>query len=572
MPQGDQKITGSQLIITALLREQVEIIFGYPGGAIAPVYDALYDCQNKIRHILVRHEQGAGHAAEGYARITGKVGVVLVTSGPGVTNLITAIANAMMDSVPIICIAGQVNKSMLGTNAFQEVNAISITKTITKWSYQITSATEILSVFARAFHISRTGRPGPVLIDITKNAQLELCNIDCLQELIANSYHIEPPINLQAIEAAAKLLNNARYPLMIIGNGIVIAQAQQQLKDFLAKANIPVAATLHGVSILPIDHDLYVGMIGMHGSYGANILTNQADVILAVGVRFDDRVTGNLAFYAKQAKIIHIDIDASAINKHAQADVAIVADAKLALLLLIGHVKRHKDKHWLGKFRKYDQQEYQKVIQPALCPNKGMILAGEVIYNLSQKTKGRAIIVSGVGQHQMMVAKYYNFHNSNSYLASGGLGTMTYALPAAIGAKLASPVTEVIAVIGDGSFQMSMQELATIAQEQLVIKIIVINNGSLGMVRQWQELFFHKRYSCTTLKNPDFVAVAKAYGIKGRKIRLRKCLDMGLEELLAAQSSYLLEIYTKYEEDIFPMVSGDAPIDHVWLEANQAQP
>lgn len=564
-------ITGSQLIIEALLREKVKIIFGYPGGMIAPVYDTLYDYQDKIRHVLVRHEQGAGHAAEGYARITGECGVALVTSGPGATNLVTAIADAKMDSVPIVCISGQVAKHLLGTNAFQEVDIIKITAPITKWNYQITKASEIPQIFAKAFHISRTGRPGPVLIDITRNAQVELCDLSCSENsIITTNYLSTPLLNLKQIKIAAELLNNAKRPLMLIGQGVFISQAQKEVKEFLEKTGIPAAVTLHGISILPTDHPLYVGMLGMHGAYGANLLTNKADVILAIGMRFDDRVTGKLSAYAKQAKIIHIDIDPVELSKNVKVEVAIISDAKLTLLSLTGYVKKNEHIQWLEEFRSCDKQEYQKIIRHDIQPENGEILMGEVINRLSEKTKNKDIVViAGVGQHQMMVARYYHFQESNKFITSGGLGTMTFALPAAIGAKLAAPNKEVIVIIGDGSLQMSIQELATIAQEQIAIKIVVLSNNSLGMVRQWQELFFNKRYSSTALSNPDFIAIAKGYHIIGQKIEQRKDLDQGLDELLAANQSYLLDVNVKKEENVFPMIPSGVSVDAIWLGVDQ---
>jgi len=570
MSINSSSTTGSQLIIEALLREKVKIIFGYPGGMIAPVYDALYDYQDKIRHVLVRHEQGAGHAAEGYARITGECGVALVTSGPGATNLVTAIADAKMDSVPIVCISGQVAKNLLGTNAFQEVDIIKITAPITKWNYQITKASEIPQIFAKAFHISRTGRPGPVLIDITINAQVELCDLSCLKNSITANHLSTLSSNLKQIQIAAELLNNAKRPLMLIGQGVLISQAQKQVKQFLEKTGLPAAVTLHGISILPTNHPLYVGMLGMHGAYGANLLTNQADVILAIGMRFDNRVTGRLSAYAKQAKIIHIDIDPAELSKNVKAEVAIISDAKLALLALMGYVKKNEHLKWLEEFRSCNRQEYRKIIKHDIQPENGKILMGEVIDHLSKKTKNKDIvIIAGAGQHQMMVARYYHFQESNKFITSGGLGTMTSALPAAIGAKLAAPNKEVIVIIGDGSLQMSIQELATITQEQIAIKIVVLSNNSLGLVRQWQELFFNKRYSATMLSNPDFIAIAKGYHINGQKIEQRKYLDQGLDELLTANQSYLLEVSVKKEENVFPIIPSGVSLDEIWLGVDQ---
>jgi len=560
------KITGSQAVMESLLAEGVDVIFGYPGGAIMPVYDALYDYKEKIRHILVRHEQGAGHAAEGYGRMTGKPGVALVTSGPGATNLVTAITDAMLDSVPMVAICGQVASHLLGTDAFQEADIVGITTPITKWNYQITKASEIPEVFAKAFHIAGTGRPGPVLIDITKNAQMELAEFSYKKEVHIAGYQPNIVANDRQIEAAAALLNNAKKPFMFVGHGVLIAKAEQAVKTLAEKSGIPVGVTLHGLSGLATDHPLYMGMLGMHGNYGTNILTNQADVILAVGMRFDDRVTGRLSDYAKQAKIIHIDIDPAELNKNVHADVPIVADAKQALKALIPHVKKNAHTAWVKEFKNFNKEENEKVKKHEIHPTEGGITMAEVINRLSEKTKGEAVIVADVGQHQMIAARYSKFAKTDSYITSGGLGTMGFALPAALGAKIAKPKREVIAIIGDGSFQMNIQELATLAQEQIPVKIIVLNNNFLGMVRQWQELFHGKRYSFVELKNPNFVAVAKGFFIDAEKIEKREAIDAALDRLLKTNKPTLLEVVVRKEEKVFPMVPSGASVSEMRLE------
>ena len=550
----------------SLLHEEVDVIFGYPGGAIMPVYNALYDYRDKIRHILVRHEQGAGHAAEGYARMTGKPGVALVTSGPGATNLVTAITDAMLDSVPMVCITGQVAASLLGSDAFQEADVIGITTPITKWNYQVTNASEIPEVFAKAFHIARTGRPGPVLIDITKNAQTDSMHFSYKKTPYISGYQPNTIPNVKQIETAADLLNKAKRPFIFAGHGILIAKAENEIAKLAEKAGIPVAQTLHGLSVMPSDHPLYVGMLGMHGNYGPNVLTNQADVILAVGMRFDDRVTGRLSDYAKQAKIIHIDIDPAELNKNVPAYVPIVADAKTALVELLPKIKKNSHPEWMKEFKKFAKEEFNKVKNLEMHPKTGELTMAEVVNLLSEKTKGEAVVVADVGQHQMIAARYYQPQKPDSYITSGGLGTMGFALPAAIGVKVASPKREVIAIIGDGSFQMNIQELATLAQEGIPVKVIILNNNYLGMVRQWQELFFEKRYSFVDLKNPDFVAVSKGFFVDAKKIDQRKDLSNGLDELLNAKKPYVLEVVVKKEGNIFPMVPTGASVEEIRLE------
>lgn len=560
------KMTGSQAVMESLLQEGVEVIFGYPGGAIMPVYDALYDYREKIKHILVRHEQGAGHAAEGYARMTGKAGVALVTSGPGATNLVTAITDAMMDSVPMVCITGQVAASLLGTDAFQEADIIGITTPITKWNYQITKASEVPEVFAKAFHIAQTGRPGPVLIDITKNAQFDMMDFEYPKQTSLPGYKTEQTINVEEIKKAAEVINNAKKPYLLIGHGILIAKAEKALQTFAERADIPVAATLHGLSAFPTDHPLYVGMLGMHGNYGANILTNEADVIIAVGMRFDDRVTGNLSKYAMKAKVIHIDIDSAELDKNVLTHIAIAADAKNALEELTKYVDETKHTAWVEEFRTHDHIEMEKVIEPEIHPKEGQITMAEAIHLLSEKTNGEAIIVPDVGQHQMVTARYYKFAKEDSFITSGGLGTMGFALPAAIGAKVAKPERDVIAIVGDGCFQMNIQELATIAQEQIPVKIIILNNNYLGMVRQWQQMFFDKRYSFVDLQNPDFVAVTKGFGIDASKVEKREDLSESIDNLLKADKPTLLEIVVKKETNVFPMVPTGSAVHEIRLE------
>lgn len=560
------KLSGGHILMESLIRNKVDLIFGYPGGAIMPIYDALYDFKKRIKHVLVRHEQGAIHAAEGYARITGKAGVCFATSGPGATNLVTGIADAMMDSVPVVCITGQVYASLLGSDAFQETDVIGVTTPITKWNYQITKAEEIAETMAKAFYIANTGRPGPVVIDITKNAQIEKVDFKYPKDISLPYFKPVPKPNKSQIKQAAALINNSKKPYILIGHGILISKAEEQIKTFAEKTGIPVASTLHGLSAFPNNHPLYVGLLGMHGKYSTNLLTNQADVIIAVGMRFDDRVTGRLSDYAKQAKIIHIDIDSAELNKNVTPAIAINNDAKEALEALIPQVKLRKLTDWLFEFKKLDKIEFEKVTNKKLKVHENKIKMAQVIDMLSKKTKGDAVIVADVGQHQMIAARYSNFEKSNSFITSGGAGTMGFALPASIGAKMANPNREVIAIIGDGSFQMTIQELATIAQEHVAVKIILLNNNFLGMVRQWQELFFDNRYSFVDLKNPDFVAVTKGFHIKAEKVTKYSDLEKALERLLKSEASYLLEVVVEKEENVFPMVPAGASVEEVILQ------
>ena len=551
----------------ALLAEGVETIFGYPGGAIMPVYDALYDYQDRLHHILVRHEQGAAHAAEGYARVSGRAGVCLVTSGPGATNLVTGIADALIDSTPMVCLVGQVAKKLLGTDAFQETDVIGVTMPISKWNYQITNADEIPDIIAKAFYIAQSGRPGPVVIDITKNAQQELLTkpftYKCCQSIISYRPRLVPKADQLA--AAAALINGAKRPYILAGHGVLIAKAEAELMTFVEKTGIPVATTLLGQSCFPVNHPLYAGWLGMHGNYGTNVLTNECDVLIAIGMRFDDRVTGNVEKYARQAKVIHIEIDPSEIDKIIKADAPVVGDAKEALTQLINLVQPNDHTVWRNEFRKYDAIEHDTITVPELAPTTEKIKMAEVIDMLSKKTKGEAVIVADVGQHQMITARYYRFSKPHSMVTSGGLGTMGFALPAAFGAKVGAPDREVVAIIGDGCFQMTLQELGTIAQSGLPVKAIILNNNYLGMVRQWQQLFFQRRYSFVELQNPDFITIAKGFGIMGHTCNQREDLAQSLDTLLASDKPYLLEVIVEKEENVFPMVPTGAGVGEIRL-------
>lgn len=560
-----ERMTGAHALLRALLYQGVDTIFGYPGGAIMPTYDALYDYGDRIRHILVRHEQGAAHMAEGYTEMRGKVGVVLVTSGPGATNCVTGLADALMDSRPMVVISGQVARPMIKTQAFQEAPVTDITQPVTKWNYLVQSASEIPTVVARAFSIAKGGRPGPVLIDIPKDVQNEETEY---YPNLKNGPIGEPSLSsetLRLLDQGADLLNLSQKPLILAGHGILISGAMPELRALAEKAGIPVANTLHGLSSFPTKHDLFVGMLGMHGRYGSNKLTNEADVILAVGMRFDDRVTGKLTQYARQARIIHIDIDPTQLNRLVKAEIAIKADAKQALAVLLEKVIPNQHRDWLARFRQLDEIEDEQVTQKVLSPDNPSLTMAAVIHMLSVKTNGEAVVVADVGQHQMVAAQRYGFSRPHSFITSGGMGTMGFALPAAIGAKVAAPEREVVAVIGDGSFQMTMQELGTIMQERLPVKIVILNNEYLGMVRQWQDLFHQGRRSFVDMKNPDFVTLAAAYGIPGRKVDCRQDLDYALNRLLSAQGAYLLDIRVQKEENVFPMIPAGAAVDEIRL-------
>lgn len=561
-----RKVTGSQAVILSLLEEGVDTIFGYPGGAIMPVYDALYDFDNHVTHILTRHEQGAIHAAEGYARVTGKAGVCFATSGPGATNLITGIADAMIDSTPIVCITGQVASPLLGTDAFQESDVVGISMPVTKWNYQVTSPEEIPQAIAQAFYIAQSGRPGPVLIDLTKDAQFGELEFEYKKCRKIRSYVPEMPVDPFKIKEAAELIDNARKPMLLFGQGVIIGNAEDELKEFVEKTGIPAAWTLLGLSALPSDHPLNVGMLGMHGNYGPNLLTNEADLIIAVGMRFDDRVTGKVSEYAKNAKVIHLEIDPAEINKIIKADVAVLGNAKKSLKMLTDNVKKNSHDEWLQRFRECDRIEHEKIIQKDLYPTKPGLTMGEVVRIAAEKTNHEAILVSDVGQHQMIASRYFKFRHSKSNVTSGGLGTMGFALPASMGAQLGRPDRTVIAVIGDGGFQMTIQELGTISQNKLPIKIIVLNNHFLGMVRQWQQLFFEKRYSFTELQNPDFITIAKGFGIPGHRVDVRDDLESGIQKMLDHDGPYLLEVTIEKEDNVFPMVPTGASVSDVLLE------
>ncbi len=559
-------ITGSEAVILSLIEEGVDVIFGYPGGAIMPVYDALFHYQEKVRHILVRHEQGAAHAAQGYARASGKVGVALVTSGPGATNLITGIADAMIDSTPLVCLSGQVGAPLLGTDAFQETDVIGISMPVTKWNVQVTRAEDIGPAIAKAFYIARTGRPGPVLVDITKDAQF--AKFDFVYEKCTRirSYIPIPKINTQKIDEAAAIINSAKKPFALIGQGVILGGAETELKAFLEKTGIPAGWTILGDSALPSDHPLNVGMLGMHGNYGPNIKSNECDVMIAIGMRFDDRVTGDVKRYAKQAKVIHLEIDPAEVDKNVKTTVAVIGDVKQSLPLLTEKVKSNKHTEWLAEFKKCMDYEYEKVIKKDLYPEKEGLSMGEVIRRINEKTKGDAILVTDVGQHQMVASRYCKFNKTRSFITSGGLGTMGFGLPASIGAKLSSPDKQVITIVGDGGLQMTIQEMGTIFQSEVAVKIVLLNNNFLGMVRQWQQLFFDGRYSSTPLINPDFLMIAKAYCIEGQKVSVRADLDSAIETMLNHNGPYLLEVKVEKEENVFPMVPAGASVSDIRIE------
>ena len=562
-----RSISGSIAVLDAFLEEGVDVIFGYPGGAIMPIYDALYDYQEKLKHILVRHEQGGIHAAQGYARTSGKTGVVFATSGPGATNLVTGLADAMIDSTPLVCITGQVFAHLLGTDAFQETDVINITTPITKWNYQVTDATEIPSVLAKAFYIAGSGRPGPVLIDITKNAQLQKFDYEGYKKCDhIRSYRPKPIVREEYIQEAASLINEAQRPFIIFGQGVILGRAEKELKKFIEKSGIPAAWTILGLSALPTDHPQNVGMLGMHGNYGPNVLTNECDVLIAVGMRFDDRVTGRLDKYAKQAKVIHMDIDPSEIDKNVKATVPVWGDCKETLPLLTDLVEQKVYPQWLQKFKDHLNEEDQACIYNELHPTTDQMTMGEVINILNELTKGNAVIVTDVGQHQMVACRYAKFNQSKSNVTSGGLGTMGFALPAAIGAKFGAPDRTVVAIIGDGGFQMTLQELGTIMQSEVNVKILILNNQFLGMVRQWQQLFHDKRYSFVDIASPDYVMVAKGYGISGQSISDRKDLKAALTSMLNHDGAYLLEVMVGKENNVFPMVPQGCSVAEIRLK------
>lgn len=561
-----QRLKGKEAIIKCLLAEGIETIYGYPGGAIMPVYDELYKYQDKLHHVLTRHEQGATHAAQGYARATGKVGVAIATSGPGATNLVTGIADAQIDSTPMVCITGQVASHLLGSDAFQETDIIGISTPVTKWNYQITKAAEIPEIMAKAFYIARSGRPGPVLIDITKDAQNEELDFIYKKCTAIRSYKPVPKLKQEQVEEAAKLINKAKKPMIVWGQGVILGKAEEEFKAVVEKSGIPAAWTILGVSAIPTDHPLNVGMVGMHGNYAPNVLTNECDLLIAIGMRFDDRVTGSLDAYAKQAKVIHFEIDPSEINKNVKADVAVLGNSKESLAALLPLLKEKTHTAWHTKFKDMYAIEFEKIIKEDIYPTKEGLTMGEVLEGINKESGGDAIIVSDVGQHQMIACRYAKFNKTKSNITSGGLGTMGFALPAAIGAKMGAPEREVVAIIGDGGYQMTIQELGTIFQSKVPVKIVVLNNEFLGMVRQWQQLFFDKRYASTEMINPNFVAIAQGYYIDAKKVTKREELAGAIKEMMDSPNAYFLEVMVEKEDNVFPMVPSGASVSDIRLE------
>ena len=562
-----KNISGAEAVIRCLIKENVDVLFGYPGGAIMPVYDELYKFQDKVHHILTRHEQGATHAAQGYARSSGKVGVAIATSGPGATNLVTGIADAQIDSTPMVCITGQVASSLLGSDAFQETDIIGISTPVTKWNYQITKASEISEIFAKAFYIAKSGRPGPVLIDITKDAQFELIeSFEYKKCKNIRSYFSVPETDPESLKNAAELINKAKKPFIVWGQGVILGNAESEFIKFIEKTGIPAAWTILGLSAVPTEHPLNVGMVGMHGNYGPNVLTNECDLLIAVGMRFDDRVTGNLKSYAKQAKIIHFEIDPAEVNKNVIADVAVLGNVKDTLNDILKFLDKNNHKDWIAKFGGFYEIEFDKVIDKEYNKKSGGLSMAEVIKSINDNTNGESILVTDVGQHQMVACRYTKFNQSKSNITSGGLGTMGFALPAAFGAKIGDPNREVIAVIGDGGFQMTIQELGTIFQSEAAVKIVILNNNFLGMVRQWQQLFFDKRYASTEMINPDFVAIAKGYFIEAKKVEKREKLNDEIKKMIEHKGPYLLEVIIEKEDNVFPMIPSGSSVSDVRLE------
>ncbi|TLF44707.1 biosynthetic-type acetolactate synthase large subunit [Maribacter aurantiacus] len=560
------KISGAEAIIHCLLAEGVDLIYGYPGGAIMPVYDELYKFQDKLTHILTRHEQGATHAAQGYARVSGRVGVAMATSGPGATNLVTGLADAQIDSTPLVCITGQVPRHLLGSDAFQETDIIGISTPVTKWNYQVTKASEIPEIMAKAFYIAKSGRPGPVLVDITKNAQFDELDFSYTKCTGVRSYKPAPKPNPEALKQAADMINNAKKPLIVWGQGVILGKAEQELKELVEKAGIPAAWTIMGASALDTDHPLNVGMVGMHGNYGPNILTNECDVLIAIGMRFDDRVTGRLEDYAKQAKVIHFEIDPAEVNKNVHADVAVLGNSKETLGLILPLINSNSHEKWHNLFKEKYQIEYDTVIKNDIYPTKEGLTMGEVIEEINLASDQKAVIVTDVGQHQMIGCRYAKFKESKSNITSGGLGTMGFALPAAIGAKMGAMDREVVAIIGDGGYQMTIQELGVIFQHNVPVKIVVLNNDHLGMVRQWQELFFDRRYASTVMTNPDFVKIAEGYHIQAKRVTERKDLKSTVQEMMASKNPYFLEVKVEKEDNVFPMIPSGAAVSEIRLK------
>ena len=560
------KITGAEAIIHCLLAEGVDLLYGYPGGAIMPVYDELYKFQDKLTHILTRHEQGATHAAQGYARVSGRVGVAMATSGPGATNLVTGLADAQIDSTPMVCITGQVPRHLLGSDAFQETDIIGISTPVTKWNYQITKAAEIPEIIAKAFYIAKSGRPGPVLIDITKNAQFDEFDFSYKKCKGVRSYTPESKPDVNSIEAAADLINKAKKPFIVWGQGVILGKAKDELKAVIEKAGIPSAWTIMGESAIPTSHSLNVGMVGMHGNYGPNVLTNECDLLIAIGMRFDDRVTGSLDTYAKQAKVIHFEIDPAEINKNVHADIAVLGNSKETLAMLLPKLNENSHDDWHNEFKKKHEVEFNEVIKNDIHPTKEGLTMGEVIEEINIASKNEAVIVTDVGQHQMIACRYAKFEKSKSNITSGGLGTMGFALPAAIGAKQGAMDREVVAIIGDGGYQMTIQELGVIFQHQIPVKIVVLNNDHLGMVRQWQELFFDKRYASTVMVNPDFVKIAEGYHIESKRVSKREDLKGTIAEMIASDKPYFLEVKVEKEDNVFPMIPSGASVSEIRLK------
>ena len=559
-------ISGAEAVIRCLLAEGADLIYGYPGGAIMPIYDELYKFNDQLRHVLTRHEQGATHAAQGFARTSGKVGVAMATSGPGATNLVTGIADAQIDSTPMVCITGQVASHLLGSDAFQETDIIGISTPVTKWNYQITKASEIPEIMAKAFYIARSGRPGPVLIDITKDAQFEMFDFSYEKCKGVRSYQPVPQLKMDQVEAAAKVINAAKKPMIVWGQGVILGEAEEEFKNFVESTGIPAVWTILGLSALPTKHPLNMGMVGMHGNYGPNLLTNECDVLIAIGMRFDDRVTGNLATYAKQAQVVHLEIDPAEISKNVQAHYPVLGDCKKSLSALTPLVEHKELTEWKAQFAAHMETEYDKVIKQDILPTKGGLTMGEAIASINKHTGGDAVIVTDVGQHQMIACRYAEFIRSKSNVTSGGLGTMGFALPAAIGAKMGAEDRHVVAVIGDGGYQMTIQELGTIFQTGTAVKIVVLNNDYLGMVRQWQQLFFDKRYASTEMTNPDFVTIAKGYHIDAKRVTKREELDLAVSEMIASDKPYFLEVCVEKEDNVFPMIPTGASVSDIRLQ------
>jgi len=564
--QESEHITGCEALVRSLIAEGVDIIYGYPGGAIMPVYDELFKYQDQIHHVLTRHEQGATHSAQGFARISGRVGVAMATSGPGATNLITGIADAQIDSTPMVCITGQVPSHLLGSDAFQETDIVGISTPVTKWNHQITRAEEIPEVIAKAFYIAKSGRPGPVLIDITKDAQFETFDFTYKKCEGVRSYKPVPKVDTSILKSAAQAINDAKNPMIVWGQGVILGEAEDEFKAFVEKSGIPAAWTIMGVSAIPTSHPLNVGMVGMHGNYAPNKLTNECDVLLAIGMRFDDRVTGKLSDYATQAKVIHFEIDPAEIDKNVIADIPVLGDVKETLSEILPMIKEKSYGDWHQRFKDLLKIEFEKVIKNDLHPTKDGLTMGEVLKEINLQSRGEAAIVSDVGQHQMIACRYAEFNKSRGNITSGGLGTMGFALPAAIGAKMATPEREVVAVIGDGGYQMTIQELGTIFQTKAAVKIVVLNNDFLGMVRQWQQLFFDKRYASTEMSNPDFVTIAKGYHIEAKRVTKREELATAIQEMMTSEEAYFLEVCVEKEDNVFPMIPSGASVSEIRLE------